>query len=93
MLVWKGRGGGGAKVPLAHRLLEKENQNSLYFIAHKGNLEDLMNNGFRDHLKCRPKCSGNLILQKINQHVISTDLKLVCSKCDWKGVEKNVSRI
>ena len=70
--------------------LEKENQNSLYFIAHKGNLEDLMNNGFRDHLKCRPKCSGNLILQKINQHVISTDLKLVCSNCDWKGVEKKM---
>ena len=49
-----------------------------------------MNHGFKDHLKSRPKCSGYLILNKKNQHVISTELKLSCSKCDWGGFEKKM---
>ena len=52
-------------VRLARRdYLEKANEKSLYFIAHQGNLEELMNHGFKDHLKSRPKCSGYLILNK-----------------------------
>ena len=78
-------------VRLARRdYLEKANEKSLYFIAHQGNLEELMNHGFKDHLKSRPKCSGYLILNKKNQHVISTELKLSCSKCDWGGFEKKM---
>ena len=72
---------------IAKRLYDNTNaDNSLYFIANKGNIEILMNKAFHDHKKQKPKClDGSLFLKRTNQILISTEWALICSKCDFES--------
>lgn len=89
----------GIEVPVLHvprksaRLAKKmyDNPNtdsSEYFIASKNKIETLMNQGFNDHKKEKPKClGGSLLLERTNHVIISTEWQLVCSKCDFKSAK------
>ena len=56
-----------------------------YYILHKGKLEELIKNTYRNHFKSRGDCEGDFHLIRCDKRIISTSWALNCDLCNFKS--------
>ena len=69
---------------------EKKEENHHYFIAYTKELNKLFNESFRGHVEQNSKCTGNLVLEKSSQKLISSSWRLKCEVCNYISSPKNM---